>query len=61
MAKSDNVIRCGLTGKFRDVESLLKMLDYNMKAYSKVVPIKVNLHVELFPSSLKEFEHNENR
>jgi len=32
MAKSDNVVRAGLTPKFKDVDTLVEMLDYTPKA-----------------------------
>jgi len=36
MACSDNVVRAGLTPKFKDVDTLIRMLDYSPKAPSEV-------------------------
>lgn len=41
MATSDNVIRCGLTPKFRDVDLLCEILDYSYK-YPKSVKSKMS-------------------
>ena len=38
MACSDNVVRAGLTPKFKDVETLLEMLDYSVEQPPLVVP-----------------------
>lgn len=35
MATSDNVVRAGLTPKFKDVDTLLDMLDYTPKTSSE--------------------------
>eukprot|EP01059_Diplonema_ambulator_P001449 TRINITY_DN11220_c0_g1_i1.p1 TRINITY_DN11220_c0_g1~~TRINITY_DN11220_c0_g1_i1.p1 ORF type:complete len:381 (+),score=111.28 TRINITY_DN11220_c0_g1_i1:57-1199(+) len=37
MAKSDNVVRAGLTPKFKDAETLLEMLTYNTGAISDLM------------------------
>jgi len=31
---SDNVIRCGLTPKYKDIENMLKYLDYRLKKFN---------------------------
>ena len=54
MANSDNVVRAGLTPKFKDVQVLLKMLNYKSKNF-KVVPIKQD-DCFLYPSGFKEFK-----
>ena len=38
MANSDNVIRAGLTSKYRDAETLLQTLDYSVGAAKPLVP-----------------------
>lgn len=39
MASSDNVVRGGLTGKFRDVETLLSMLSYESRLPEILLPV----------------------
>lgn len=44
MACSDNVVRAGLTPKFRDVETLLKMLNYEQVKDSKDILLRGKKH-----------------
>lgn len=57
MAMSDNVVRAGLTPKFRDVETLVEMLTY--KTYKKenlsMHPKQFSKHSLLFKPPVKEF------
>jgi mannose-6-phosphate isomerase class I len=41
MKNSDNVVRLGLTPKFKDVETLLKIIDYDQK---ELTPLVKNNH-----------------
>lgn len=55
MANSDNVVRAGLTPKFKDVDTLLSMIDYK----GEKVPVIKNEKAELFyayNTPAKEFE-----
>lgn len=61
MALSDNVVRAGLTPKFKDVETMCKMLEYKCITpnLSLVVPIQLDAYCSLYrppPSSCQEFE-----
>lgn len=57
MACSDNVIRAGLTPKYKDVETLLKMLDFSGKTADEKFfqPIDVGPHTKLFKPPVKDF------
>lgn len=57
MACSDNVIRAGLTPKFKDVETLLEMLDFNGKTVDEIFfqPTRVNPCSLLFKPPVKDF------
>lgn len=57
MACSDNVIRAGLTPKFKDVDQLLAMLNYDGdKPENKFFrPIKIDRFTELFKPPVKDF------
>ena len=59
MACSDNVVRAGLTPKFKDIETLINMLSYEAApASSKIFnPIREasNKYVELFLPKVKDF------
>jgi mannose-6-phosphate isomerase len=41
MANSDNVVRCGLTPKFKDTETLYQMLPYDLTERSPIEGIKL--------------------
>jgi mannose-6-phosphate isomerase len=59
MALSDNVVRAGLTPKFRDVETLINMLNYTYGKPQMLKPSKLDDHTLLYrpPASLcAEFE-----
>lgn len=57
MACSDNVIRAGLTPKFKDVDRLLKMLNYDgQSGDSKLfVAQRVDAFTEVFKTPVKDF------
>lgn len=57
MACSDNVIRAGLTPKYKDVETLLDMLDYNGKTVEEnfFQPIDIGPYSKLFQPPVKDF------
>lgn len=57
MACSDNVIRAGLTPKFKDVETLLKMLDFSgHRAEEKFfTPVPVGPYSKLFKPPVDDF------
>lgn len=61
MALSDNVVRAGLTPKFKDVDTMCKMLEYKSTTpdISLVRPIQLDAYCSLYrppPSSCQEFE-----
>lgn len=57
MACSDNVIRAGLTPKFKDVEQLLTMLNYDGALASTKLfqPIRSDSHTETFVPTVPDF------
>lgn len=59
MACSDNVVRCGLTPKFKDVDTLLNMLSYKAEKpenkYFKSVPVEGKKYTQLFVPEVKDF------
>lgn len=57
MACSDNVIRAGLTPKFKDVETLLEMLDFTGKIATEKFfqSIKIGPYSELFKPPVTDF------
>lgn len=59
MACSDNVVRAGLTPKFKDVETLIEMLNYTPnKASSEIVKPKQHPdydYIKMFIPSVKDF------
>lgn len=59
MAISDNVVRAGLTPKFRDVETLCRMLKYTSGKPSLLEPVKLDNYTTLYrpdKSICSEFE-----
>jgi mannose-6-phosphate isomerase len=59
MAISDNVVRAGLTPKFRDVDTLCRMLKYTSGKPSLLEPVKLNNYTTLYrpdKSICSEFE-----
>ena len=61
MALSDNVVRAGLTPKFKDVDTMCKMLEYKCTTpdISLVIPIQLDPFCTLYrppPLSCQEFE-----
>lgn len=57
MACSDNVIRAGLTPKFKDVETLLEMLDYRGKTANETLftPVDIGPYSKLFKPPVNDF------
>ena len=57
MACSDNVIRAGLTPKFKDVELLCETMKYKSKRIEKILlePIRVNEFLCLYSPPVDEF------
>ena len=57
MACSDNVVRAGLTPKFKDVQVLVEMLDYSMRSIdeNKLAPAKRDTYFTEFRPSVNEF------
>jgi len=54
MAASDNVVRAGLTQKFKDEKTLLAMLDYDCGTAEKIVPHSMNGEIH-YPTPAEEF------
>lgn len=55
MADSDNVVRGGLTSKFKDINVLLSMLDYNGHYIHPINPIYYNNEFKYYPTPIKDF------
>lgn len=57
MATSDNVVRAGLTPKFKDVDVLVEMLtyDYGSAESQKMAPVKYGQHSLLYDPPIDEF------
>jgi len=57
MALSDNVVRAGLTPKFRDVDTLCSMLTYNMYRGEEVFtdPEQISKSSVLYKAAVEEF------
>lgn len=57
MATSDNVIRAGLTPKFKDVETLLEMLDFTGNTVEEIFfkSISIGKYSELFKPPVNDF------
>ncbi|XP_057332376.1 mannose-6-phosphate isomerase [Microplitis mediator] len=58
MACSDNVVRAGLTPKFKDVPTLIEMLSYESQSYDKFKPERLNEFTETFKPPIKDFAVN---
>ena len=56
MANSDNVVRLGLTPKFRDTDTLLSMLEFKSKKPSIVKPEKISENIDKYYSGYEEFQ-----
>lgn len=56
MACSNNVVRCALTPKFRDVDLLVDMLSYNMAAPAVLHPNIVDENRKRFTPPVADFE-----
>jgi mannose-6-phosphate isomerase len=62
MANSDNVVRAGLTTKKKDIETLLKILDYNCQLPRFIDPVEIkqkDSKVILYRPPCKEFKLEE--
>ena len=55
MAESDNVVRAGLTNKFRDTNTLIEMLDYESGPPRVLGPRGLNEHRESYRASVSDF------
>lgn len=57
MACSDNVIRAGLTPKFKDVDTLLEMLDFRgtLAEEKFFLPTQIGPHAQLFKPPVNDF------
>ena len=59
MANSDNVIRAGMTPKFKDINSLLRLVDYKMSS-GKIIRPKISKHKDtslaFYKTSCSEFD-----
>lgn len=55
MSNSDNVIRAGLTSKHKDIDSLLKVLRYDL-SYPKILRGKKTKNSFVYKTDAKEFE-----
>ncbi|XP_020224065.1 mannose-6-phosphate isomerase 1 [Cajanus cajan] len=56
MATSDNVVRAGLTPKFRDVQTLCSMLTYKQGSPEILRGVPVNPYVNKYTPPFEEFE-----
>lgn len=56
MACSDNVVRAGLTPKFRDIETLLGMLEFRAHAPEVIVPTPGDAGFLVVPTPTEEFQ-----
>lgn len=56
MACSNNVVRCALTPKYRDVDLLVDMLSYNMAAPAVLHPHTVDDNRKRFTPPVADFE-----
>lgn len=56
MATSDNVVRAGLTGKFKDVPTLIEMLTYQDGPPTIMTGVKVDDHSCLYQPPAREFQ-----
>lgn len=54
MANSDNVVRGGLTKKFKDIDTLIQMLDYNKTDIEPILPKKSELF-EFYETPVNDF------
>ncbi|MCB1326690.1 MAG: mannose-6-phosphate isomerase, class I [Leptospiraceae bacterium] len=55
MAESDNVVRAGLTSKFRDTNTLIEMLDYESGPPRVLGPRSLNEHRESYRVPVSDF------
>lgn len=55
MSNSDNVIRAGLTSKFKDIDSLLKVLKYDFNA-PQIIKAEKRKNASIYQTDAEEFE-----
>ena len=55
MANSDNVVRAGLTNKYKDVDTLIDVIKYNFKKYNIINEEQIEDNV-IFKTSAEEFQ-----
>ena len=55
MANSDNVVRAGLTNKYKDIETLLKILTYE-SGNVDLIGEQINENVKLYSPPIDEFK-----
>ena len=56
MATSDNVVRAGLTPKFKDSATLVNMLTYNQGDYEVLYGEDLGKGIKLYKSNFEEFD-----
>ncbi len=54
MANSDNVVRVGLTNKFKNVKDLLQILDYSARS-SQIMDPEARHGLKIYPTPVEEF------
>jgi mannose-6-phosphate isomerase len=55
MADSDNVVRGGLTSKYKDIEVLISMLDYNAQDIKPITPFNFKNLYKYYPIPVDDF------
>ncbi len=55
MANSDNVVRAGLTNKFKDIDTLLGIINYDFSSYKIINPNNINGET-VYTTKAEEFE-----
>ena len=56
MATSDNVVRAGLTPKFKDSQTLISMLTYNLGEPEVLNGTEIGENLKLYKSGFAEFD-----
>lgn len=56
MASSDNVVRLGLTSKFRDVDTMLRIIDYSEQDTKPFVPVVGQCTEKLYQLPVDDFQ-----
>ncbi|GIX42192.1 MAG: mannose-6-phosphate isomerase [Leptospiraceae bacterium] len=55
MADSDNVVRGGLTNKFKDIEVLISMLNYKGEYIKPIIPVNYKNLYKYYPLPINDF------